>query len=320
MQPRIPTFPPAQQAQIIRAHQRDVIHVVSLREQAENILRVWLAGSRRLARYDKEIEFVVKLVYFGLTTGRAIQTLGEEYTGIWTHPGWMQSRALLAALVLVPTVPPYLLARFGSALIARSHALKAGLQTAVSSLEVLSELNLAIFYFRGTYYDIVRRLLGASHVSSIPENPHSRPPSYSLLGVLILIRLLHRLLTFLRSLRSSSSIQDGKRRLANSPAYEPRIDGKAVIDLLNAPNSDSALAASREDNQLTMLDLSTLPPMVRAGRKCPLCLEEREGTCATECGHLFDWDCIYSWGREKSECPLCRQALDLTKLLPIYNL
>jgi peroxin-10 len=64
-----PSFPPAQTAQIIRASQRDLLHVSSLQEQVENLLRSWL-GARWLAKWNKEAELVVKLVYHGMTTGR----------------------------------------------------------------------------------------------------------------------------------------------------------------------------------------------------------------------------------------------------------
>ncbi|KAI0047643.1 hypothetical protein FA95DRAFT_1582596 [Auriscalpium vulgare] len=311
------SFPAAQQAQIIRAHQRDIIHVSSLKEQTENILRSWL-GSRWLTRYDKEVELLVKLGYLGLTTGRAIQTLGEEYTNIWSYSALSQSPRVRAGLILLPTIPAYLLARLGPSVASRSDRLKTLVRAAVVSLEVVSEVNLAIFYLRGSYYELVRRVLGVPHISGIPENPHTRPPSYSLLGVLIFIRLVHRLIAFLRS-RSRKSIITEKRS-ANANPEEPHIDARPVSSLLNVTDPQSDPAPSAEDDDLTILDVASLPPDVRAGRICTLCLEERTATCVTECGHLFDWNCIYGWGREKSECPLCRQSLDLTRLLPIYNL
>jgi len=80
----LPSFPHAQQAQIIRANQRDLYHVSSLREQIESVLRPWL-GTRWLSRWDKEMDLAVRVAYFGFTTGRATQTLGEEYTGIWQY-------------------------------------------------------------------------------------------------------------------------------------------------------------------------------------------------------------------------------------------
>jgi peroxin-10 len=70
----------------VRANQRDLFHVASLREQAESVLRSWLGalpysflasgadnewkGTRWLTRWDKEVELAVKLMYYGLSVGR----------------------------------------------------------------------------------------------------------------------------------------------------------------------------------------------------------------------------------------------------------
>lgn len=40
-------------------------------------------GTRWLRVWDKEVELLSHLAYFGLTTGRGAQTLGEEYVDIW---------------------------------------------------------------------------------------------------------------------------------------------------------------------------------------------------------------------------------------------
>ncbi|KAI0307486.1 Pex12 amino terminal region-domain-containing protein [Multifurca ochricompacta] len=295
---RIPSFPLAQQAQIIRAHQRDLIHVSSLREQTENILRSWF-GTRWLTRFDKEVELSIRLIYHALTTGRAIQTLGEEYTNTWVHLKSGHTQGTRAALILLPTIPSYLLARLGPSLYERHPRLKYIATAVIGAIEVASEVNLAVFYIRGVYYRLVRRLLGVTYISATPIDPNTRPPSYSLLGVLILIRLGHRLLY--------------------DNLDEPQLDGRPISTLLNYdPESDLALSGEKEP--LTVLNLDTMSTSVRAGRVCTLCLEERTATCVTECGHLFDWNCIYNWGRERAECPLCRQSLNLTRLLPIYNL
>ncbi|KAJ7456478.1 Pex12 amino terminal region-domain-containing protein [Mycena latifolia] len=321
----VPSFPPAQQAQIIRANQRDLYHVSSLKDQVETVLRAWL-GTRWLSRWDKEVDLLVKLGYYGLTTARATQTLGEEYTDIWQYSALQRvvppSRLARAALVLLPTVPAYLLARLDDLfpVDGQPSRFRKTLKTLPGALEVLAELNLAIFYINGTYYDLVKRFLGIRKVSSIPQDPHVRPPSYSLLGVLLGVRLLYRLIVFLRShLAVEPPTVKGKQRTTGN-TRETFLDERPISMFLGPVDPEGEPAKPAEEDERTMLDISSIPDALRASRNCTLCLEERTDSCSTECGHLFCWSCIVGWGREKAECPLCRQSLSLTRLLPIYNL
>ncbi|GLB36550.1 putative prokaryotic RING finger family 4 [Lyophyllum shimeji] len=325
----VPSFPQAQQAQIIRANQRDLYHVSSLREQAESVLRSWL-GSRWLTRWDKEVGLLVRLVYYGATTGRAVQTLGEEYTDIWQSSSTQRvppPSSARAGLILVPTLFAYVLGRVGSAhsLRERYPGIAELLKRLPVWLEVVSEINLAIFYLRGTYYDVVKRVFGIRYISSIPEDPQTRPPSYSLLGVLLIVRLLHRLITTVRGYQSSVlKIPGGgkgkEREGAVAASKEMYLDDRPVTSFLGPTNPEGEPARPAVEDERTMLDVASIPEGLRAARNCTLCLEERTDSCSTECGHLFCWSCIVGWGREKAECPLCRQSLNLTRLIPIYNL
>jgi peroxin-10 len=93
------------------------------------------------------------------------------------------------------------------------------------------------------------------------------------------------------------SIADEKSP-STSNSDEMRLDDRPVSTLLNYdPEADST--SPDEKGKLTILDLEMVSSSVRADRTCTLCLEERTATCVTECGHLFDWNCIYSWGRER---------------------
>jgi peroxin-10 len=94
--------------------------------------------------------------------------LGEEYTNIWVHPKWARSSRIQTALILLPILPPYILARLGPSLYARYPQSKGIATAAVNALEVAGEVNLALFYISGVYYRLVRRLLGVPHVHAFP--------------------------------------------------------------------------------------------------------------------------------------------------------
>jgi peroxin-10 len=98
-----------------------------------------------------------------IQTSVAAQTLGEEYTDVWQYSSRLRrfpSRPLRVALVILPSLPAYLLVKFNSRIPSGSF-----LRNVPALIETLSEINLAIFYLRGTYQDIVKRFLGIRYVS-----------------------------------------------------------------------------------------------------------------------------------------------------------
>ena len=70
-----------------------------------------------------------------------------------------------AALVFLPAFPAYILSRFSTRLSGGNKKLARVLGQLPRILDVLSEVNLAVFYFSGVYYDLVRRLLRVRNVS-----------------------------------------------------------------------------------------------------------------------------------------------------------
>ncbi|KAF8592031.1 hypothetical protein K439DRAFT_1643984 [Ramaria rubella] len=321
-------LPSASQAQIIRANQRDVFHISSLREQLEASLRTWF-GTRWILRWEKEIELFAKLAYFGLVNRYSYQTLGEEYTDIWQRslrsPG-LSSGKLRSAVVLFSILPSYFLRSLGSRLNARVPGtwFTKLVHHLPTLLDALSEINLAVFYFCGNYHDLTQRIFRIRHISTIPTNPNVTPPSYSILGLMITIRLAYRVIEFLRSYSSpdtpEAEREKGERRLHHISPGEPTIDTRNVSSILASMSADEHEPTSAEDDEHTMLYVPALSVEERMARRCTLCLEERTSTCATECGHLFCWSCISGWAKEKPECPLCRQLLNPIRLLPLYNL
>ena len=112
-----------------------------------------------------------------------------------------------------------------------------------------------------------------------------------------MVRLIYRLGSYLRTIRSSETTES--RKAVTDDTQETFVDDRPVSSMLGPTNPEDEPVIAAEDDALTILQISEIPEEARASRSCTLCLEERTASCATECGHLFCWNCIYGWGREK---------------------
>ena len=96
----------------------------------------------------------------------AAQTLGEEYTDIWqsTSGGIGVSQKRRLALILLPVLPVYVAARLNVRYPPGDSTLGKVRQSLPTTLEIAGEINLALFYLRGVYYGLVKRILGIKYV------------------------------------------------------------------------------------------------------------------------------------------------------------
>ncbi|KHN96448.1 RING-1 like protein [Metarhizium album ARSEF 1941] len=348
--PTASPYPFAAAPDIVRAHQKDAYFTGHLANTITDLYRR-LFGARATHSLAPELRALAAVLYFGLTTLPGNRTLGEEYCDLvqveapaGRLPDARKRAAYIAGAILLPYLAGRALPRLRSrrkgdqaAREARAWEYLSSHLPSLTSAAPVQAVTLALFYFNGTYYDLTKRLLSLRYVftRAVPDSPDRG--GYEVLGVLLVIQLALQSYLHVQSTLSSAARREREREpgalppstldvsLDHANSYSANSD-LLLADLGRArgPHEsrvDVALATHTPFSPSARFDLADAKSMryVKGPqqRKCTLCLEEMKDPSATQCGHVFCWECIGDWVREKPECPLCRREATLQHILPL---
>jgi peroxin-10 len=195
---------------------------------------------------------------------------------------------------------------------------------------------LMVFYFNSQYYEFVMRLLSVRLVR--PSRAPQTSSRYFTLGALLALELVGG--GAASAVRHVSSVLSALRRSRSRLVIEGEdieVEGNAATDYApqdldqdrgGVEDSTSAIEATEGrvvcDQQLPTGNKEeegdSRDGVAQKGR-CVLCIGPLTNTAATECGHLFCWECVIGWcqaashGSGSAECPLCRQRIEPQRVL-----
>ena len=292
-------------SELVRTNQKDRYYSSYLGTLLADIINPYIP-QRYWVGWQRELELVGELLYYGLTTVRGNQTLGEEYTNtvqVIDSPlaqGHVVPGTLRRTFAVVLQIfGRYLLEKFLYMFkeLAINHRLPVSLSAAqykvliwiaVNAADVVSstnQLHLALFYLRGVYYSIGKRIAGIHYLMVQYEHLATPTNPYKLLGILLLLQTLYKLVRVL--------IKGFETNDASSEEYTGDVN-------INDEKSRSNVGVS-------------------TSLKCALCLDACSVPTTTACGHVMCWSCCAEWIREREECPICRTALEPHQLTPLQN-
>lgn len=299
------TLIPSTQPEILKQKEKDSEYLDYLFEKIYDVLVSFtpkIIPFHFISKNQDVLRFLASLFYYGLTTLKNNQTLGEEYSSIlqinmkdWKYEGVPTIFKRKIFFYILTCFPLFYLKKYVSgwvdkkkmdALNSNETNLKNLFWSLIPDFDTLVadvfKLHTALFFLSGVYLHLAKRISNIKYI--FMRQPQKHDLNYKRLGMLMLIQIGFQFLRFV------TKIIDQKRKSQN----ERR-------NLEENENKDENLEPE-DDNNI-----------------CGLCFDKRKDSSVTPCGHLFCWNCIVKATLNKEECPQCRQICPTRKIIQLRN-
>ncbi|KAB0802778.1 hypothetical protein PPYR_04964 [Photinus pyralis] len=272
----------AKVADILRCAQRDDSFVKSCEEDVLSIFK--LLGFKNYNHLKNTVPAITNIWYYYFTSLNKLQTLGEEYTGVirFTDKNNIPSKFVQVLWILFYIGGESLYNRFLDKL-----------KTNINNSETLTNHARLKLIRVITFFKENKLLLLRLH--------------YSLFYIYGKYYNLSNRIWGIKYILLRQWLQDDSSTLSFN------ILGKVSLAYLVYALIRGMYLSKDEVEETAISNYSSSSTL------CSLCTEPRKDTCATSCGHLFCWKCIYESLNYQQFCPICREIIHPSRIIFLQN-
>lgn len=274
----------AHPAELLRSSQKDDVICEELQRKVSSLL-LSVLGPRRWIRLEKWIAPTTRFGYLMATTFSNLQTLGEEYCGLLLVDSSLQSlpsRKKRLLMIILDCFGPWIF------------------QLMIKVINEKAEQS------HWSFKNRLAPLLESSRLLELILDGWTKGIFY-ISGVYL---HLPKLMTGLRYMSFHENDPEVKSQLTKT------FQLTGILTIIHL-----ALRLKQELKVIKNQQKFEAPEVTQFSGKslCPLCLDVRINSAATFCGHVFCWECIMKNLEINPDCPICREPISRSRIIPMLN-